>query len=249
MKRILTLFAIVFFESVALAQRPVDLKVTLKSPATNSTITSGTQFPIQFIVENVGDTVLKVSDSVVYFFIIDGNALDLTGSGQTTVFFRTGKRLAKTDTMVIGTNLSMTFPSSFNGLHEVGVGILVVNRSVDSARDKSLMNNIDTNNVNFGGGTTSAGDLQASVVKNSVNAYPNPATDHINMKVKLDGATEVAIRLVDIQGRVVYTENKGKVLKGEHVFDMPLKGFTEGYYFYQVVVGNETFSDKIFVKE
>ena len=250
MKKLYTLFACALLSSPSVfAQRLVDLEVTVVTPATNATITSGTQFSTRFIVKNVGTTTLKTSDSVIYAYTLDGAGLDLTGSGQTTVYFRTGKQLAQNDTIIVDRNLTFTFPASLNGPHQFGALATILNTSVDSAIDNMTSNNTDTNTVIFGSGTTAVNELQASLVNNGVlSAYPNPASDNLNLKVKLDATSNVIVRIVDITGKVIYVENKGTIMKGEHVFNILLKGMTQGYYFYQVVIDNETFSDKVFIK-
>ncbi|HTN47668.1 MAG TPA: T9SS type A sorting domain-containing protein [Flavipsychrobacter sp.] len=251
MKKLYAVMALALLGSTsAFSQRLIDLQVTMTAPAASTTITSGTQFATAFVVRNVGTTTLKTSDSIAFVYSIDGSGLDFNGSGSPTVFFRTGKQMATNDTIMINQNLTLTFNSSVNGPHAFGMVVTVLNRSVDSARDNVTTNNMVANNVTFSGGTTtSVNDIQASIVTNQLLAvYPNPATDLLNAKINLGASGSVTFKLMDLMGRTVYFEDKGKMSKGEHTLQIPLKNMSTGYYFYQVMMGADVTTEKIYIK-
>lgn len=250
MKTLYSVLALALLGSTsAFSQRLIDLQVTMTAPAASTTITSGTQFATAFVVRNVGTTTLKASDSIAFVYAVDGSGLDFNGSGSATVFFRAGKQMATNDTIMINQNLTLTFNSSANGAHTFGMAVTVLNRSVDSARDNITTNNVVANNVTFSSTTTSVNDIQASIVTNQLLAvYPNPATDLLNTEISLGAAGNVTFKLMDLMGRTVYFEDKGKMSKGEHTLQIPLKNMSTGYYFYQVMMGADVTTEKIYVK-
>jgi hypothetical protein len=60
--------------------------------------------------------------------------------------------------------------------------------------------------------------------------YPNPARDQLHMKLFLKAASEVAIHLFDIRGRLVKTLHQGNFPDGEHMLELPVEGLAVGTY-------------------
>lgn len=72
----------------------------------------------------------------------------------------------------------------------------------------------------------------------SVSLYPNPAGNTTTLNLgKFDGG-ELRIRIYDMQGHLVYSENKGDLDAGNYSFTIPVEGFAAGLYNCQVDAGN-----------
>lgn len=82
---------------------------------------------------------------------------------------------------------------------------------------------------------------------NSVNAFPSPANDNINITYNLNGNSEVVINIMDIQGRVVMTATENQT-EGRQFVEMNTSALSAGTYFYSVQGGSEVMSGKFVVR-
>ena len=67
--------------------------------------------------------------------------------------------------------------------------------------------------------------------------YPNPATDVAQVELNLDEATNVAINVIDVTGKVVATRNYG-IVQGNQVFPINVGNFNNGIYLVQINTDN-----------
>ncbi|HTN44750.1 MAG TPA: T9SS type A sorting domain-containing protein [Flavipsychrobacter sp.] len=235
----------------AYGQRLIDLEFKLTAPTPNTTVNSNVAFTTGFTVKNVGTTTLKATDSIAWFYTLDGKAEDYDNDGQPDVFVSTGTQLAPNAT-ITGPSYSITYtiPASLNGTtHQYGIGGIVLNRSLDSAKDNNIANNTSSNPIIFGTGTSSVSEVKGSIVKNRVlSVYPNPAVTEVHAKIDLGATNYVSYRLTDITGRTVVSGDKDRLSKGEHVIRIALPDLMPGLYFFHVVVGDAIIStDKLYI--
>lgn len=250
MKKIYMLLAIAFgIATTSSAQRLVDLRAEIVSPAANASIASGQTFNTDFVVRNAGTVAFKATDTVLYGYAIDNTLLQFTVNGQqVTTFFRTGKALNPGDTMQINRSFAINFPSTLNGAHVYCAVINVMNRSADSVRDNVTGNNDSCRNVTFTGGVNSVASVTGTLAEYAVtNVFPNPATAHVNFEVKMGANNNVMVKVLDLTGRTVYQENRGTLTKGVHTIRVNTASFAPGLYLYQVVMGEEVSSGKFSV--
>lgn len=75
-----------------------------------------------------------------------------------------------------------------------------------------------------------------------LDIYPNPATDHINLKVDTKNGNKFTLRIIDQLGRIIYeyTENSS-----QSTFKFDTSKFSSGVYVVSVVSDNETIVKKI----
>lgn len=245
-KKVLAL-SVALFAAVAgaHAQRLVDLQATLVNPPSNSTITSGQQFTIDVTVKNAGTTQLKATDTVAIIFYIDNtNNIIKDGNGQAVGSAFTGQVMNPNDTKTV--TLNMTLTHSITGQHSFCTIAGPVNRSADSVKDNNTANNSScSNNITFAG-STSVGQVFATVSKHAVSAaYPNPATGSFSFDVKMGDNDVVDIKLVDLTGRTVFTSTQGRQSTGEHTFKVQPANVPAGIYLYEVKIGDEKFHGKV----
>ncbi len=250
MKKFYAIIAGAFlFGTTASAQRMVDLEATLMSPATGSTITAGTTFNMTAIIKNVGTTVIPVTDTLTYRFAIDTTILTFTSGSQTYNTYIDNQLLNPNDTIMLSMNFTVNFPASLNGNHNFCVLAGVRNRSSDSVKDNSLTNNISCQSVTFsGGGPNSVEGISATTNNNFVKGvFPVPATNVANFEVKLGVNSNVTVKITDLLGRTVVTENKGSMNKGTHTVQVQTANLPQGLYLYQVIMNEEVSSGKILI--
>lgn len=254
MKKIYAILTAALCLSVgAKAQRSIDLSVTMSAPTASSTITSGQPFSITGVITNAGANTLQTTDSVVYYFTVDGNPITTTSNGQTVLlaYFRTNKQMATNDTIQVNKSLNLTFSSSLNGAHQFCLVAIPYNTSVDSVKDNVTTNNSGCANATFTGGTpTSVNTITAEEVNNQVtNVFPNPATNNVNIDMDLSFGSDVTVRVLDLMGRTVMTTESHRYGKGKQTISLNTTGLNNGLYLYQVVMGGNVSSGKLYISK
>jgi len=78
--------------------------------------------------------------------------------------------------------------------------------------------------------------------------YPNPATGNLNIEFHLSQNNEVNITLSDIVGKVIYQNNNKTATAGTMKYNINTSAMNAGMYLLSVQAGNETYTQKVFVK-
>lgn len=134
-------------------------------------------------------------------------------------------------------------------------GIFNSAESVEQWIDAFSGNNLSEHTIVFGTGETdlcddggtSIGKVNAQEL--GMNVYPNPASDNINFVFSLDRAAESAtIRIVDIAGRTVYTENLNNVNVGEQHININVSSLNAGMYMVELNTGTQRGVSKLTIK-
>ncbi len=257
MKKIYTLLLATLGVSVAaMAQREVDLQITLVTPASGATQQSGTDLNINAIIENLGPDSMSVGDTVLIQYQVNGNPVVFNSGGQQyNIFYFSNRLLEVGDTMHFMPSFpGISFTDQMNGTHNFCVVFAVVNQSADSVVDPNLQNNAGCNTVTFAGGTPTGGgggvgvttiEWSNAAVSTVAGVYPNPAVSSATFALNLGQNQDVAVKIVDLAGRVVLSENKGTLQKGENKITVNTTGLTPGLYLYQVTMGNHTATGKL----
>lgn len=87
--------------------------------------------------------------------------------------------------------------------------------------------------VEFGGGA-----------KEALKVYPNPAMDNLNFDFNLDKAANAVVRVTDVAGRTVMTQDLGKVKSGDHKFSINVSSLIKGLYMVEVAADGKRFVSK-----
>jgi hypothetical protein len=73
--------------------------------------------------------------------------------------------------------------------------------------------------------------------KNSVNVYPNPATEKATIEIKSSAGQEISIRILDVSGRCIL--NKSAWIDPHHSkIELNTADMKSGYYFIEIGNGN-----------
>ncbi|MCF8428206.1 MAG: T9SS type A sorting domain-containing protein [Bacteroidia bacterium] len=73
----------------------------------------------------------------------------------------------------------------------------------------------------------------------SVNLYPNPSQDKVNLSVSLPNEDAISIRVYDISGKQVMQKDMGYFAKGNYVLNLNTSELQEGIYLVEVTTSNE----------
>lgn len=85
-----------------------------------------------------------------------------------------------------------------------------------------------------------------SAVQN-LNMFPNPARDVTNVSLALDKASNVTIRVFDLQGKVIRTEAYNSQPAGERNYKVNTSGLPQGTYLVNVSAGEHTHTGKLLI--
>ena len=86
-------------------------------------------------------------------------------------------------------------------------------------------------------------------LKKSINIFPNPVTDLINIRVSSDAATNGIIRIVNDLGQTIYQQSQ-RLVKGENLFTINgLQNLSRGIYSAKVVIDGDIFSTRFIYKK
>ena len=88
----------------------------------------------------------------------------------------------------------------------------------------------------------------ANVGDNAVRFYPNPAVDNATMELTIAKAGNAVVRIYDLSGKVVYTENLGHMSEGVHTRTIDCQKLMNGMYLVNVVVGGQKATSKLIVR-
>lgn len=73
----------------------------------------------------------------------------------------------------------------------------------------------------------------------SISTYPNPVVNELNINVELTETTSINVEVVDAQGKLVKTINKGATAAGQQVITVDMTELASGNYFISLVGNKE----------
>ena len=241
MKKLFTLIAFIGFAFGANAQHNADLSFTLTTPTNGATIDTGS-ITLSGYVTNNGPAATKATDTITNFIQIDGNIISFGGAYLFYFPSNLGRVLNSGDTMQVTLTLPFgTFDHNASDTPRVLCGgVFAISNAADTIADP-FTNNVSCANVTFQG-TSAVANVSAQI--SSISMYPNPVRGQANLELNLNQSATVSVRVMDVVGREVYTQNAGKLDAGKHTFAINTDNFANGVYMYQVTVGDETKTGK-----
>ena len=88
----------------------------------------------------------------------------------------------------------------------------------------------------------------ANVGDNAVRFYPNPAVSSATMELTVSQPGNAVVRIYDLAGKVVYTENMGHVAEGVHTRTIDCQQLQRGMYLVNVSVNGQKATSKLIVR-
>lgn len=81
------------------------------------------------------------------------------------------------------------------------------------------------------------------------STFPNPAADVLNVKYNLFEESEIAISIVDMNGRVVVTNKQKKQSAGEYKTELNTSGLSNGSYILSIKINQQTINNKFVISK
>lgn len=88
----------------------------------------------------------------------------------------------------------------------------------------------------------------ASTGDNTVRFYPNPAVDNATMEINVVKAGNATVRIYDLTGKLVYTENLGRLSEGVQTRTIDCQNFQHGMYLVNVAINGQKATSKLIVR-
>ena len=108
-------------------------------------------------------------------------------------------------------------------------------------------NNLFIDNVNFSNADVSG--VEENQMVNHINVYPNPMTNNAIVDFNLAEANKVSIVMVNTLGQVVLSEDLGKMNAGTQNYSLDAASLSNGLYFLNIKVGNNTVTKKVSINK
>ena len=87
-----------------------------------------------------------------------------------------------------------------------------------------------------------------SIGNNSMKLYPNPAVERVNVELNIQEPGNASLYVYDLTGKMVRSENLGKLGEGEYTRTLSLQGLPQGMYLVNVLVGKRAVASKLIVR-
>jgi hypothetical protein len=113
--------------------------------------------------------------------------------------------------------------------------------------DATLGDAIGQYDVIYNAQTNPVGISENNVPSFSTNIYPNPVHSVMNVDINLASATNVYVELIDVLGKVVYTE----VIQGQagtNNLKIQVKNLATGVYSLRMVTGSDSVSQPVVIR-
>ncbi len=96
--------------------------------------------------------------------------------------------------------------------------------------------------------TACALDVEETVVANEIIAFPNPASDLTNIRFALNANADVALTMVDMLGKVVYTTPSVSYDAGNHSISVNVSNLEKGMYLSTLTIDGQAHTVKVNVE-
>jgi hypothetical protein len=87
----------------------------------------------------------------------------------------------------------------------------------------------------------------SGVAINNLDIYPNPSRDIFNVNFTSEDVQDLGVRVLNIVGEVVYTENLEQFV-GEYTKAIDLATYTKGIYFLEITTNNGVVNKKLILQ-
>lgn len=81
-----------------------------------------------------------------------------------------------------------------------------------------------------------------------VNAFPNPATDLLNVDYSIQNSAEVTLSLVNMNGQIIRQLNQGNLISGNHNAQFEVSELAAGNYFLTIQAGSQRIAQRISIR-
>ena len=89
--------------------------------------------------------------------------------------------------------------------------------------------------------------VEGGTTINNLDVYPNPSRDIFNVSFTSEDVQDLDVRIINVIGEVVYTENLNKFV-GEYTKQVDLSTYTQGVYFLEITTDNGVINKKLILQ-
>jgi hypothetical protein len=89
--------------------------------------------------------------------------------------------------------------------------------------------------------------VEGGTAINNLDVYPNPSRDIFNVSFTSEDVQDLKVRVLNVVGEVVYTENLDKFV-GEYTKAIDLATYTKGIYFLEITTTNGVVNKKLILQ-
>jgi hypothetical protein len=89
--------------------------------------------------------------------------------------------------------------------------------------------------------------VEGGTTINNLDVYPNPSRDIFNVSFTSEDVQNLDVRIINVIGEVVYTENLNKFV-GEYTKQVDLSTYTKGVYFLEITTDNGVINKKLILQ-
>lgn len=90
--------------------------------------------------------------------------------------------------------------------------------------------------------------IEENVSINISNIFPNPTTGETSITYSLANASKVSVKVMDITGKVVYTEKESNKTEGKHTLNINAAAFNSGVYYVTIATDEAQVTKKLIRK-
>ena len=83
---------------------------------------------------------------------------------------------------------------------------------------------------------------------NNINIYPNPTSGETSVTFSLANASKVSVNVMDITGKIIYTENEANKSEGKHTLNINASEFNSGVYYVTIITDEAQVTKKLIKK-
>ena len=239
-----TLFILTFAVVSVFSQRHTDIQVTETGPGPSATIKNGVALTLSVKVKNLGPSVLKKIDSLLFVPTQDNNNFY---NGSNLLFFLSilsaDLPVGSETSLTLSTNLG--FVVTLNGAHQFCFEGIILNRSADSTVDDNINNNKGCQTVYLD--PYKAGITTGGITVSSADVFPNPAGNSTSVSYSVATPSIVSIKIKDINGKEVLNVSKGYHEAGEYSEQINTSSLSPGIYFTEVQIGESVMNKKLMI--
>ena len=95
---------------------------------------------------------------------------------------------------------------------------------------------------------TNAASVEEDALKGSIQMFPNPTSEVLNVSYELPVSSEVSVVITDVTGRTMYTYSYGDMTPGDHNFSQDVSNYAAGSYFFTIEALGTTFTNSFVVQ-
>ncbi len=245
MKKLFTLITLLSVLTIANAQRSCDLVISQYLPGNGWEIQSGKPFDITIRVKNLGPADIKATDTILYLIKIDANYITSSGNPLGKAFY--GQTIKKGDEITISLYAGLMLTHSIDGNHQFCTEMSLFNRAAaDGSTDPNTANNTGCATVRMNKFSTGIDPNNVtSVLVNSIENFPNPATSETKLTYIVSQTNNVKIVVKDLQGREVMQVVNNQQNTGIYQNTIDVSTLATGVYIIEYTAGDQVITSKL----